>query len=106
MMALRRLVIDAVLAEADPARQSLEEPVALAELPQRIGGAWRQQPKIAGILRDALAHAPVDQPVKQLAAEPAQPWLVGAVRLGGEDHVVAAVEPMPDQAWDQRRRML
>ena len=48
--ALGRLVIDAELLEADPAREPLEEAVALGQPAQRIGGARRQQPEVAGIL--------------------------------------------------------
>ena len=32
--------------------------------------------------------------------------LVGAMRLGGIDHVIAVIEPVADQRFDQRRRML
>ena len=104
--ALGRLVVDAHLPEADPARQPLEEAVALRQLAQRRRRARRQQAEIAGILRDLLPRAPVDQAVEHLHAEPAQPRLALAVRLGGVDDVVAVIEPMADQRVDQRRRML
>ena len=56
--ALGRLVVDADLLEADPARQTLEEAVALRQAAQRIGGARRQQPEVAGVLREFSAARP------------------------------------------------
>jgi hypothetical protein len=53
--AIGRMVVDAELAEADPARQALEEAVALGELPQCRRGARGEQAKVAGVLRDRLA---------------------------------------------------
>ena len=47
-----RLVVDPHLAKADPARQALEETVALRQLPQRRRGARRQQAEVAGVLRN------------------------------------------------------
>ena len=58
MRARRRLVVDADLAEADPARQPLEEAVALGKLPQRRRGARRQQAEVAGILAGFSAARP------------------------------------------------
>ena len=104
--ALRRLVIDARLAESDPARQSLEEAAALRHLPQRRRRARRQQAEIAGILGDFLPRAQIDQRVEPMHAGAAQPGLVLAVRLGGVDHVVAVIEPARDQRLDQIGRML
>ena len=66
-VALGRLVVDADLAEADPARQALEEAVALRHLPQRRGRARRQQAEVAGILRNFVARAPVEQRVERRA---------------------------------------
>ncbi len=106
MQALGRLVIDADLLEADPARQALEEAVALRHLAQRLRGARREQAEIAGIFGDLVARAPVEQRVERLAGEPAQRGLVLAVGLRGVDDVVAAIEPVADQRFDQRRRML
>ncbi len=106
MDALCRLVVDPHLAKADPAREALEEAVALGQLPQRRGGARRQQAEVAGILRYLLARAPVDQAVEQLHAEAAAQRLALAVRLGGVDDVVAVIEPVPDQLIDECRRML
>ena len=50
MLALGRLVVDPQLPKADPARQSLEEAVALRQPAQRIGRARRQEPEIAGVV--------------------------------------------------------
>ena len=94
--ALRRLVVDPDLPEADPAREPLEEAVALGQLPQRRGGARREQAEVAGVLGDLLPRAPVDQAVEHLHALAPQPGLVLAMRLGGVDHVVAVIEPMAD----------
>ena len=104
--ARRRLVVDADLAKADPARQPLEETVALGKLAQRSRGARRQQAEVAGILRDFLPRAPIDQRVEAVHGDAAQQRFVVAMRLGGIDHVVAAIEPMADQLLDQVRRML
>src|SRR5437773_10701797 len=94
-----RLVVDAQLAEADPAGEALEEAVALGELTQRGGGARRQQAEVAGVLRDFVARAPVDDGIESAHRQPAQPRLVLAVSLGGVDNVIAAIEPMPDQGF-------
>ena len=104
--ALRRLVVDALLPKADPARQSLEEAIALRQAAHRIRGARREQAEIAGVLGDLVARAPVEQRVECLAAEAAQRGLVLAMRLGGVDDVVAVVLPVAHQRLDQRRRML
>ena len=101
-----RFVVDAHLAEADPARQALEEAVALRHLPQRRRRARRQQAEIAGVLGDFLPRAQIDQRVEPVHADAAQPRLVLAVRLGGIDHVVAVIEPARDQRVDQVGRML
>ena len=106
MGALGRLVTHTELPEPDPARESLEEAIALGQPPQCISGARRQQPEIAGILGDGRLGFPVDHPVEHPHGETAQPRFVGAVRLGGEDHIVAAVEPMTDQRRNQAGRML
>ena len=104
--ARRRLVVDAHLAEADPARQAFEEAVALRHLAQRRGRARRQQAEVAGVFRDLLALAPVDQRVEPVHANAAQARLVLAMRLGGVDDVVAVIEPVRDQRLDQAGRML
>ena len=65
-------VVDADLAEADPARQPLEEAVALGKLPQRRRGARRQQAEVAGIFRDFLPRAPIDQRVEAVHGKAAQ----------------------------------
>ncbi len=106
MLALGRLVIDPQLAEADPGRETLEEAVALGQLAERRGRARREQAEIAGVLRDLLPRAPVDQGVEAFSAQAPQRRLVGAAGLGGVDDVVALVEPMADQPADQRGRML
>ena len=106
MRALGRLVIDALLLEADPARKALEEAVALRHLPQGCGGARRQQAEIAGIFRNFVARAEVHQRVECLHAEPMHRRLVFAMRLGGVDHVIAVIEPMADELVDQIGRML
>src|SRR5262249_39946371 len=100
------LVVDAQLAEADPTRQAFEEAVALGQLPQRGGGARREQAEVAGVLRNLVARAPVDDGVEAAHRQPAQPGLVLTMRLGGVNDVVAAIEPMPDQRFDQRWRVL
>ena len=77
-----RLVIDPHLAKADPARQALEEAIALRQLAQRIGRARRQQPEVAGIFRNLGARAPVQAayrtPSRRRAAPPTRwrdwPW--------------------------------
>ena len=101
-----RFVVDADLAEADPARQPLEEAVALGKLPQRGRGARRQQAEVAGILRDLLPRAPVDQRVEAVHREPPQQRFIVAMGLGGIDHVIAAIDPVADQLLDQIGRML
>ena len=106
MPARGRLVVDAQLPEADPAGETLEETVALGELTQRGGSTRREQAEVAGILRDLVARAPVDDVLETAQRQPAQPGLVLAVGLGGVDHVIAVIEPMPDQRFDQRWRML
>src|SRR5262249_16811143 len=82
------------------------EAIALRQLPQRRCRARREQAEVAGILRDLLPRAPVDQRIERLDAEPMQPRLVLAVRLGGVDDIEAAIEPMADQRLDQGGRML
>ena len=106
MRARLRLVIDPDLAEADPARQALEEAVALRQLPQGRGGARRQQPEIAGVLGDFLPGAPIDQRVEAAHRGAPRPGFVIAMGLGGVDHVIAIDQPMLHQLLDQRRRML
>ena len=106
MQALVRLIVDADLLEADPARQPLEEAVALRHLPQRKRGARREQAEVAGILRNLVARTPVEQRVERPAAEPAQRGLVLAMRLRGVDDVVAVLLPVAHQRLDQRRRVL
>ena len=54
MRAFGGLVVDADLLEADPAREPLEEAVALGKLPQRRRRARREQAEVAGILGDLL----------------------------------------------------
>ena len=102
----RGFVVDADLAEADPACQSLEEAVALGQLPQRRHRARRQQAEVAGVLGDLLARAPVDQRVEAMHGEPSRKQFIVAMRLGGIDHVVAAIDPVADQLLDQVGRML
>ena len=96
MRALGRFVIDADLAKADPAREPLEEAVALRHLAQRGGRARREQAEVAGVLGDLVARAPVDQRVERLPPGAAAQTR-SRVRLGGVDHVVAVIEPMPDE---------
>ena len=102
----RRLVVDPHLAKADPARQTLEEAVALRQLAQRICRARRQQAEVAGILGNFCARAPIEQRIETLHGDAPRSRFVGAVRLGGIDHVAAVIEPMADQCLDQSRRML
>ena len=102
----RRLVVDADLAETDPTRQTLEEAVALGKLLERGRRARRQQAEVAGIFRNLLPRAPVDQRIETLHRKSPQPGLVLAVGLGGVDHVIAVIEPIADQRLHQRRRML
>ena len=104
--ARRRLVIDAQLAKADPARQPLEEAVALRELAQRGRRPRRQQAEVAGIFRDLRARAPIEQQIKRFHRDAAAQRFIVAIGLGGVDHVVAVIEPMANQLFDQRRRML
>src|SRR6202043_3729160 len=93
VLALRRLVVDADLAKADPAGEALEEAVGLRQLPQRRGGARREQAEIAGVLGNFRPRAPVEQRIERLDTEPARERLVSAMRPGGGDTVVAAVAP-------------
>ncbi len=58
MGARRRFVINADLAEADPAREALEEAVALGQLPQCCDRARRQQAEIASVFREFFWRAP------------------------------------------------
>ena len=104
--ALGRLVVDAQLAKADPAREPLEEAVALGKPAQRRGGARGEQPEVAGVLRNFLPRSPIDQRIEGLHAEPPERGFVLAMRLRGEDDVVAVVEPVADQCLDQVGRML
>ena len=106
MGAGRGFVVDADLAEADPARQPLEEAVALGKLPQRGRGPRRQQAEVAGIFRDFLPRAPIDQRVEAVHGDAPQQRFVVAMRLGGIDHVEAAIDPVADQLLDQSGRML
>ena len=101
MRARRRLVVDADLAEADPARQALEEAVALGKLAQRRGRARRQQAEVAGVLGDLLPRAPVDQRVEAVHRLAAQERFIVAMRLRGIDDVVAVIDPVRDQFLDQ-----
>jgi hypothetical protein len=103
---IRRLVVDPDLAEADPAGEPLEEPIALGELLERGGGTRREQAEVAGVLGNLLPGAPVDEHVECLDAETAKPRLSFAVSLGGINHVVAVIEPMPDKLLHQGGRML
>src|SRR5262245_58661099 len=99
------LVIDADLAEADPAREPFEKAVALWQLPQRGYRAGRQQAEVAGILRDLLPRAPIDQRVEAVHGEPPRQWFVVAMRFGGIDHVIAAIDPVVDELLHAIRRM-
>ena len=99
-------IVDADLAETDPARQTLEEAVAFGKLPQRGCGARRQQAEVAGIFRDLLPRAPIDQRVEAVHGHPPQERFVVAMRFGGIDDVVAAIDPVADQLLDQLRRVL
>src|SRR5262249_58399949 len=56
--ALGRFVVDADLAESDPARETLEEPVAFRQLLERRRSAGREQPEVAGIGGGSLAFCP------------------------------------------------
>src|SRR5580700_5597905 len=100
------MIVDADLSKADPARKSLEETIALRKPPQRIGRARREQPEIAGILRDLGVGPPIEEQIKALDQKPPRRRLVLPMRFGGVDHVEAVIEPMTDQPLDQRRRML
>src|SRR5262249_42905120 len=100
------LVVDAELAEPDPTGEALKEAIALRHPAQRRGGARRQQAEIAGVLRDFLTCAPIDERIKALDGEAQQRRLVFPMCLGGIDDVVTAIEPVCDQFSDQRRRVL
>ena len=106
MGAGRRFVADADLAEADPARQPLEKAIALGKLAQRGRGPRRQQAEVAGIFRDFLPRAVIDQCVEAMHGDAPQPRFIVAVRLGGIDHIEAAFDPVADQLLDQGGRML
>ncbi len=101
MFARRRFIVDAELAEADPGRQSLEEPVALRKVAQRRRGTRRQQTEVAGIFRDLLPRAPVDQRIEAAHGLAAQEGLVVAMGFGGIDDVIAFDDPVPHQLFDQ-----
>ena len=58
MRRARRFVVDADLAKADPARETLEEAVALGKLSQRCRRARRQQAEVAGVLAGSSAARP------------------------------------------------
>src|SRR5262249_47740820 len=73
MGAFFRFVVDSELAKPDPARETLEEAIALRHLPQGGGGAWREQAEIASIRWYLLARAPVYDGVETLAENAAQP---------------------------------
>ena len=77
--------------------------VALRQLLERAGGARREQPEIAGVLGNLLPRSPVDQGVKHLDAEPAQPGLALAMCLGSVNDVVPIIDPVAyeflDQGW-------
>jgi hypothetical protein len=66
----------------------------------------RQQTEVAGVFRNLLPGAPIDHRVKRLDGQPAQKRFIVAVCLGGVDHVISPVEPMPDQRLDQAWGML
>src|SRR5215475_753093 len=100
MPARGRLVVDAQLAEADPAGEAFEEAVALRQLTQCGSGPRRQQAEVAGILRNLMARAPIDDGIESAHRQPAQPRLVLTMSLGGVDHVITAIEPMPDQGFN------
>ena len=104
--ARRRLVIDADLAEADPARQTLEETIALGQLLERCRGARRQQAEVAGILGNFLPCAVIDQRVEAVHGQTPQKQFIVAMRLCRIDDVVAVIDPVADQLLDQGRRML
>ena len=106
MRARRGLVVDADLAETDPARQALEEAIALGKLPQRRRGARRQQAEVAGIFGDFLPRAPVDQRVEAVHGQTPQERFIVAMGLGGIDHIIAVLDPVADQLLDQIGRML
>src|ERR1700730_7844927 len=106
MDALRRLVVDPDLPEANPAGETLEEAIALGELFQRRGRARREQAEVARVLWNLLPGAPVDEHIERFNAETAKPRLSFAMSLGGINHIVAVVEPMTDELLDQSRRML
>src|SRR5262249_20426522 len=97
---------DPKLPKSDPAGEPLEEAIALGELPERRRRARRKQAEIAGVLRNLLASAPVDERVECFDAEAAQRRLPLAVGLGGEHHIVAIVHPMADKPLEQSRGML
>ena len=101
MLARRRFVVDADLAEADPARHPFEKAIALRHLPQRRRSTRRQQAEITGVFRNFVARSPIDQCVEPSNARPAQPGLIFAVHLCSVDDVVAVIEPARDQRLDQ-----
>ena len=106
MRARRRFIVDADLAEADPACEALEEAIALRELPQRGCRARRQQAEVAGIFRNFLPRAPIDQCVEALHRQPAQEGFIVAMGFGRVDDIVAVIDPVADQCFDQGRRVL
>src|SRR3954454_1856913 len=97
MRAFRRIVVDADLAKADPARQPLEEAVALWHLPQGRRRARREQAEVAGVFRDFLPRAPIDDLVKGMHGDAPRDRLGRAIRLGGIDDVIAVLEPVAHQ---------
>src|SRR3954452_18173275 len=97
MRARRRVVVNADLAEADPACQSLEEAIALGELPECGSSPRRQQPEGAGVLGYFLPRAIIDQCVEAVHRKPAQQRFIVAMRFCRIDDVVALIDPVTDQ---------
>src|SRR4051812_27559116 len=106
MSARRGFVVNPDLAKADPACQPLEEAVALGKLPQSRDGTRRKQAEVAGILRDFLPRPPIDQRVEAVHRKTPQQGFMVAMCLRGIDHVVAAIDPMTDELFNQIWRML
>src|ERR1700732_3834605 len=100
------LIVDADLAEADPACQALEKAIAFGELPQRRRSPRRQQTKVARIFRDFLPRAPIDQRIEAAYGKPSQQRFVVAMRLRRIDDVVALLDPVADELLDEVRGVL
>ena len=89
----------------DPTEQTLHEAVALAQLRQRTDGALGQQTEVAGVRRNWCVCETADDAVEGVGGGFFEPDFTVALNPRAE-HIVVAFQPLGDERWNQRRRIL